>query len=413
MEVSNKLINMFTVTCQDISVISDAFSKEMVLGLAGEKSTLKMLPSFLAMPSGMETGSFLALDFGGTNVRAEGIKLLGAGKWAINGRKAIPLKSLEGQYDYISAETPAEDLFDFLAKIVTSVMEPGNTYALGYTFSFACSQASVSRAKLISWTKEIKTAGVEGKEVGALLKEALDRQGANSVTPVAIINDTVGTLLTAAYIDGSADIGAICGTGYNSCYFDSTTGMIINMESGNFAALPINVYDEQLDAMSEKPGTQRLEKLVAGKYLGELVRLVAVDLLGIKAEPYSLTSEDMAVLVTLDYYENPVLTNLTAYEIKIVRDIARMVVERAARLVAATFLGVLNHIDAELKEKHIIAIDGSLYEKMPNYKEAVNKAINEMLGEKAVNIKLELVKDGSGVGAAVAAASALLAENNY
>lgn len=367
---------------QEEAVAAD-FRAAMAAGLAGEQSTLKMLPSHLGKPSGDERGLFLALDFGGSNVRAQLVELCGRGRWLVRRQIAAPLKHPAGAYDHTAAAATGEQLFDFLAAQIAALVDDGRDYLLGHTFSFPCRQPDLGHAFLLGWTKEIKTAGVEGREVNGLLAAALARRGLARVRPVAVINDTVGTLLAAAYRDPSVDLAAICGTGHNTCYYDDARGMIINMESGNFADLPLSRWDDTLDATSERPGAQRLEKAVAGRYLGEIVRLIIADAGGDAGRPYSLAAEDLARwLVAAD---GPP------------RRLAALVAGRSARLVAATFRGVLAHIDPARKSRHTIAIDGSLYEKMPGYAGMLAAA----LGTSPV-----LAKDGSGAGAAVAAALA-------
>ncbi|MDT8903489.1 hexokinase [Anaeroselena agilis] len=366
------------------AIVAD-FRAAMAAGLAGEPSTLRMLPSHLGKPCGDERGLFLALDFGGSNVRVQLVELCGGGRWLVRRQTAAPLKDPAGAYDHTSAAATGEQLFDFLAAQIASLVDGGADYLLGHTFSFPCRQLDLGHAVLLGWTKEIKTAGVEGREVNALLAAALARRGLAGVRPVAVINDTVGTLLAAAYRDPAADIAAICGTGHNTCYYDAARDLVINMESGNFAARPFTRWDDALDAASEHPGTQRLEKMVAGRYLGELVRLILAGLGDPVGQPYSLTTADLA-----DWLANPGQAPSR-------RRLAALVAGRSARLVAATFRGVLAHIDPGRKTGHTIAVDGSLYEKMPGYAGALAAA----LGQAPV-----LVKDGSGVGAAVAAALA-------
>ena len=366
---------------QEAAIVAD-FRAAMAAGLAGEQSTLKMLPSHLGKPTGDERGLFLALDFGGSNVRVQLVELYGQGKWLVRRQTATPLRDPAGAYDYTAAAT-GEQLFDFLATQIAALVDDGRDYLLGHTFSFPCRQPDLGHAVLLGWTKEIKTAGVEGREVSSLLAAALARRGLARVQPVAVINDTVGTLLAAAYRDPSVDLAAICGTGHNTCYYDAARGMIINMESGNFAALPLSRWDQALDAASERPGAQRLEKAVAGRYLGEIARLIIADTGGEAGPPYSLTAETLARWLAEQ--------NGPRYRL------AALVAERSARLVAATFRGVLAHIDPGRKNRHTVAIDGSLYEKMPGYAGMLATA----LGASPV-----LVKDGSGAGAAVAAALA-------
>ncbi|MDR3562321.1 MAG: hexokinase [Negativicutes bacterium] len=396
---------VFSLAPAQLQQIADRFQADMSAGLAGEPSSLKMLPSYLAKPTGNEQGHFLALDFGGTNVRVQLIDLSGDGQWVVRRKIAAPLADPAGLYDYTTAATVASGLFDFLAGQIAAVVDDHGDYRLGHTFSFPCRQHGLNQAVLLHWTKEIKTTGVEGQEINALLAAALLRRGLSRVKPCAILNDTVGTLLTAAYGDLSADIGSICGTGHNTCYFEPTLKIVINMESGNFAALPVTKYDQQLDADSEKPGTQQLEKMVAGRYLGELVRLIAVDYLPLTLPPGSVSAEDLAAIIGDIPVKGP-LARLTAAESEMLQEIAGLVTARSARLVAATFLGVLSRIDPVLESPHTIAVDGSLYEKMPGYAGMLAAALVEVLGDKAAKVTIKLSKDGSGIGAAIAAAVA-------
>lgn len=58
--------------------------------------------------------------------------------------------------------------------------------------------------------------------------------------------------------------------------------MAINCEWGAFdnehKVLPRTPYDLSIDRDSPRPGQQAFEKMIAGLYLGEILRLVLVDL---------------------------------------------------------------------------------------------------------------------------------------
>lgn len=422
-----RLQAQLAVPLERVREIAAAFQQEMTAALAGRDSSLKMLPSYLDRPTGEERGEFIAIDFGGTNVRILRVELDGAGGVTVCDRRGFSLKDPAGKYDYTTAESTAVQLFDFIAEKIAELVVPDREYPLGHTFSFPCQQTSLNQAVLLTWTKEIRAAGVEGNDIGELLQAALRRRSLTCVRPRVILNDTVGTLLAAAYTDTDTDIASICGTGHNTCYHEPChplTGqpMILNAESGNFNRFPLTKYDRELDRATEKPGTQLLEKTAAGRYLGELTRLIVKDFcadgyLAIAGEgvnrPYSLRGEDLAALLAQEAVsgakvlsERWVLSHVSATDAESVALVARMVVKRSACLVAATFLGVLHHLDPELQRRHTIAVDGSLYEKMPGYAEEIKRTLQEFLGDQAVRVKVCLSKDGSGVGAAIAAARA-------
>jgi hexokinase len=413
--------------------ISHDFCAAMRRGLSGEQSSLKMLPSFLGVPSGSEIGNALAIDFGGTNLRVLEAQLKGDGHSEIVSVISVPLIDPQGSYNYTSSKATGEDLFGFIVDRLLQIAKPDVQYALGHTFSFPCEQTDVNSATLIGWTKEIQTCGVEGQDVGALLSHALSAKGATLIRSSAIINDTVGTLLSGAYSWRNVDIASICGTGHNSCYLETShplTGrpMIVNMESGNFDEIPRSRFDETLDVGSARPGLQRLEKMASGHYLGSLFRLVLVEMVTLGYVPPLAKTQREGTMgaigsigsiggkfisdILQDTSENStgrlaIEALFAPHEVSetlcsALTQIARLIATRSARLVAATFVGVIHHIDSKFDRPHEIAIDGSLYEKMPGYGAWIQQALDE-LSPKGAKLSTRLAKDGSGLGAAIAA----------
>jgi hexokinase len=371
----------------------------------------------------------MAIDFGGTNVRVLEAELDGFGNVVVQQMKRFPLVDPKGRYNYVCGEARAGELFGFIAERLGELAKPGQTYPLGHTFSFPCEQRGLNQASLIHWTKEFRTQGVEGQDIGALLDAALQAKGLTRIRGKAIINDTVGTLLAAAYGRHHVDVASICGTGHNTCYLQPAhplTGepMIVNMESGNFNRVPQSRFDAALDAASERPGSQRLEKMCSGYYLGEVVRLVLADLVAAGLLPASerlaarqvLGGEHLSLILD---DEEPLLadiaavaaerlgwTGLTHDQLLCIQIVVTLVAERSARLVAATFCGTIRHVDPEARHPHVVAVDGSLYEKLPGYAENLQHALDQLMPTRTGHVTTVLAKDGSGIGAAIAAATA-------
>lgn len=69
----------FHLDTQKLRELVNRFQNEMNLGLkdSNSASSLKMLPSFVGKPSGIEKGTFYALDLGGTNFRVISVPLDG------------------------------------------------------------------------------------------------------------------------------------------------------------------------------------------------------------------------------------------------------------------------------------------------------------------------------------------------
>ncbi|KGT63513.1 hexokinase, partial [Candida albicans 12C] len=169
---------------------------------------------------------------------------------------------------------------------------------LGFTFSFPVNQTALNRGTLIRWTKGFDIPDTVDRDVVELLQANLTILEVN-VKVVAIANDTVGTLLTAAYSNDSAKtnrntiIGCIFGTGTNGAYFESkipklssstskNKGMVINTEWGSFdnglKILPSTEFDEIVDSETANPGYHLFEKRISGMFLGEILRVALIHL---------------------------------------------------------------------------------------------------------------------------------------
>ena len=425
----------FELPLSTLSTVADEFANAMREGLAGRTSSLRMLPSFLIPPTGEEHCAVLAMDFGGTNVRVLNVELRGRGAEPVVRQRSYPLVDAAAGYDFVSARADATELFDFLAAKLAAEGPYDVHTRLGLTFSFPCEQRAVDRARLINWTKEFATRGVEGEDIGDLLSAALRRAGLHNVHPVVILNDTVGTLLSAGYQLPNVEIGAICGTGHNTCYLEPLhplTGapMLVNLESGNFDAVPVTRFDAALDRSSEQPGAQRLEKLVAGRYLGELLKLVLLDLyqlgaLQIPGTPrFSALRGEALVISELLAAEGAASSAAAATEAALlatlgvqvndplslqrIRSVAALIANRSSSLVAATFVGVGRYLASTQRSPRsmarVVAIDGSVFEKMPGYAAHLQQTLDLLTQVPAAMVAVR-AKDGSGIGAAIAAAT--------
>ena len=392
----------FDISQTEMKRIIKDFHSEMDKGLRREKSSLKMIPTYVKRPTGNETGKFIALDLGGTNFRILELELKGHRKTGKPVSKSFVLdkKYLTGR---------GEKLFDFIADCIKIFMKEKRIvsdaeFDLGFTFSFPVEQTSIASGTLLRWTKGFSAEGVIGKDVVKLLNDALAREGIDNVKVTALVNDTVGTLVAKAYEEPDCDIGVILGTGTNACYSDNDTvdNTIINTEWGNFNKLKTNSYDAALDAESENRGSQVLEKMVSGMYLGELFRLAVNDI--VKKNFFS--SKRMSVRTEyMSEIERDRSKNMSE-DRRVCKKICEIISTRAARISAAALAAVITKIDPELERRHTIAIDGSVYEKYPGFSKRIEAELLEIFAGKSSQVKIALTKDGSGKGAAIIAAVA-------
>jgi len=429
-----RLERSFAVSGGRLRTMIGAFQGEMRRGLAGPEGSLRMLPAYVDRPTGRERGTFLALDLGGTNVRILKVTLPGDG-----GLPGV----IEDQFSLSREQVTTDDraLFDAIASFIVRFLRNrglSGPVPLGFTFSFGLRQSSIARGELIAWTKGWTAEGVVGRDVVELLNRALAREGVAGVRVVSLNNDTTGTLMALAYRDPDCDAGCILGTGTNICYRERTAEirkpvgpydrdhMIINMESGNFnVALPQNRFDGLLDRQSGSPGRQAEEKMVSGKYLGELARLVVVDLCGRGVlfggrlpEIFSIREEfGSECLSEIEADGSPGadavrarledwgIRTAAAGDARALRAVARIVSVRAARVAAAVLAATVTKNDPALDRRHTIAVDGSIFHKYPGFAARMEETLRELYGGRSARLTLAPIRDGSGLGAAVIAAA--------
>ena len=434
------LKDMLTPSRRELARLVELFQREIGRGLAGEESTIAMHPSFVSRPSGGETGRFVALDLGGSNVRVTIVEPNGRGSAAVKRQESFRLTTTAGD---------ARDLVGPVAEFIGTVLGSDSSHELGFIFSFPVQQDSVRSGRLEKWTKEFAFDGVEGEDVVTLLEDALTSKSADvpalqNLSVSALANDTVSTLAWGAYLDRRCDMGLIVATGMNMAVaidrnlvskpLPPTVGaldeMIFNMECGNFVGVEAihTVLDKRLDSESDTQG-QLLEKMISGRYLGELVRLAVADLESrgdafsgwtttgsAFAREFGFTAEHLSDIV---YDESPELVGVgmllrklgvaaaTVDDRHLLKHACRLMATRSARLVATGIAATTLYADPELESEHVVAVDGSLFRGYPGYQAEVQAGLRELIGEiRSDQVQVTYLRDASGVGAAIIAAVA-------
>lgn len=429
------LSSQFTLHDEKMKQIILYIVHEMMEGLAGRTSTIRMLPSYVyQVPPHKATGVYYALDLGGTNFRVLRVSLVcGKVVASIESKFRIPEAALHSN---------AEVLFSFIARSVKAMMADKSPedltrrVPLGFTFSFPVEQLSINAGKLIKWTKGFCTTGVEGEEVVGLLQVALKKEQLE-VDVVALCNDTVGTLVARYFQDEDAQVGVIIGTGFNAAYFEHACNVtkdtavvahgeeltVINMESGNFDStscyvLPVTKYDDEMDATTPNAHNQRLEKMVSGLYIGEIARRMLVDMassgclpaaLGTAlAKPWSFEAQSMSAIAadTMPGVQctRQMIARLTGVDVKdlsdlhMIRNCCQLVRNRAAQLAGA--LSAAPVLKMRVSGRATVAVDGSVYEKTPSFRKIYQDNITSVLGRESQTTVVSQ-RDGSGIGAAM------------
>ncbi|KAI3894533.1 hypothetical protein MKX03_027563 [Papaver bracteatum] len=428
---------------------------DMRAGLAVDGcSSLKMILSYVnSLPTGNEDGLFYALDLGGTNFRVLRVQLGGKSERVVDTEfEQVSIPKL-----LMSGTSEESERFSFPS---------GKKREIGFTFSFPVKQTAIDSGILIKWTKGFAISGTRGKDVVVCLNEAMERQGLDMRVSALVSLDIAVENIPTRYWDDNVMIAVILGTGTNACYVERMDAIsklqcqgdqvpisgstIINTEWGAFSkGLPLTDFDEDMDDASINPGEQIFEKTISGMYLGEIVRRVLVKM----AEVGNLFGESLPdrlstplVLRHVQYlaifYLTPDLcamqqdnssdlksvdsilsnkfeirTNLSTR--RTVVEVIDTIVKRGGRLAGAGIVGILQKMEQDSKgriygRRTVVAIDGGLYENYPQYREYLQDAVTELLGSDiSKNVIIEHSKDGSGIGAALLAASNSKYTNDY
>ncbi|KAG8853575.1 hexokinase A [Serendipita sp. 411] len=439
--LDNKYTKLFTLTPSRMRMIVDAFEETLDKGLQEWGQVVPMFPTWVfGTPTGSETGDYLALDLGGTNLRVCLVSLLGGCKFEITQTKYR-----------LTEEQKQEDgavLFDFCAKCVKEFIDthlPHVTHekpiVVGFTFSYPCLQDKIDHGILIRWTKGFGAPNVENHDVAEMFRKALEHHKVPAIMS-ALINDTTGALIASQYVRPHTKIAVILGTGCNAAYsediscigklkdknLDPTDTVAINCEWGAFDSdfhqhLPRTKYDIHIDEHSNKPGEQAFEKMISGRYLGEIFRLVIMELIdeGVMflgqntykiEKAYSLDTAFLSLmesdptdelLTIIGIFTHFYGLETTLEERQFFRSLARLVGRRAARLSACGIAAIVRK-KGYVEEGCEVGADGTLYNKYPGFAQRIHQGLVDVFGEKGKNIVTHHAEDGSGVGAAIIAA---------
>ncbi|KAI8087225.1 hexokinase-domain-containing protein [Thamnidium elegans] len=443
------LEKQFDLNTEQLRKVSKLLQDEMKNGLAkcDRSCNVPMLPTWIVShPTGQEVGEYIGLDLSGSNLRVYLVTLHGHGR--------ITTRQLKYSVKDNIKKGHINNLINFMAECVDSFLtfvnkaDYRNPLHLGVCISFPLRQTAMNNAYVERWTKDFEITGARNKNLVELLQTALHSREIPVIVKAAV-NGAAGCLLAHSYRSLDTLLSCTVSTGTNAAYWEkiSKVGklkdrfpsqndgeMIVTTEWGGFGDtrsenVPHTFYDIRVNRQSVNPGVHVFEKMVAGLYLGEIVRLILVDFTDRRLlfdaqystemnKPYSFESAYMSAIESddtselegtkhlLEHVMN--LKSTTLQDRKTVKRICEMVGKRAARLIAAAMSAIISKRDA-LEQGLSISVEGTVYEFYPNFPARVNTALQELYGENFERINIGITRDGSGVGAALAA---MLASNN-
>ncbi len=389
-------------------VLTDAELKEVrdVLvargrdGMAREGAEIAMIPAWLAPPARGLAGEAVAIDAGGTHLRAARVLLQpGRAPEVVSAVAQAPLPGAAGREPASRAE-----FFAAHAEVVAACGAERTT-PIGYCFSYPIQSRPDGDAVLLKWTKEVRVADVVGVPVGQALREGLAAEGLE-VGPVVVLNDTIATLLggsLAPGADAARAVGLIVGTGTNLGAFlrgphlsklgdagSAWPRMAVNFESGAYDVPGLGLVDAVVDEASLNPGAQRFEKAVSGAYLGRLYTAAAPEL-------------DVSLDAPVDSARVSALAAHRGSSAGV--RLARALIERSADLVAAALAA--SHALVDAGGPLYVCAEGTLFWQGPGYAQRVAATLDRLLAGRGPGARgfVSRADNANLVGSAVAALS--------
>jgi hexokinase len=432
--------------CDPATLIQD-IRIDMERGLRGQSSSLPMIPAYISPIAAAPAGkTVLALDAGGTNLRAALVHFDEKGKVVAEGIRKAPMPGTRGR-------AAAAEFFDQIADLTVPLFEEAKDEAkdiegIGFCFSYPMEITRDADGILLAFSKEVDAPEVIGQAIGQGFRDALARRKIRAPERIVLLNDTVATLLSGLAeippdggnrrgedrygVEGGPAIGCILGTGFNIAYpeknipkigfsSESAPGIVV-CEGGTFLSRYRGILDAEYDATTKNPGAYTFEKATSGAYLGPLTLHILKQAVRDGVLRFKKSGEflDMPVLQTKDLNafmyaplaaegplgelfgpdERDALASL-AY-------LASIVTGRAALFSAAMVAAAVEQMGAGYDPfaPVRIAVEGTTYVVYKGMREAMEANLRTMLtAAKPRSYVISPVEQASLSGAAVAALS--------
>ena len=398
----------------DIDQTAALIEDEMRKGLNGEKSSLRMLPTYIsAEGKAPEDVPVIAIDAGGTNLRV-GLVAFKNGEPKLSCFSKTPVPGSEG-------EITISEFFDAIAEKILPLTEQSSI--IGFCFSYPAEVLPSHDGRIIQLNKELCVKGSEGAMLGEELIKKLREKGVTKPLRFSLLNDTtaglMGGIATAPCSDCEGLSGLILGTGYNTCYLEqgsnikklqNAQNMIINCESGNFNLAFRGTADELVDSQSAIPSDHLLEKMVSGAYMGALISHTAV----LAAEEGRLSASFAAfspfTAMELDDFlrgsENRVSQMCSGADREVLTAIIDSAFQRSARLVCANIQALCLRADGGKSAEHpfLLVAEGSTFYNSLLFKAKLEKLLEEhLLAKHSRHVRILRAEDATMTGTALAA----------
>lgn len=376
-----------------------AYVADMIRGLSGDPSSLKMLPAYLSAEGcPAEDETVIAVDIGGTNLR---IALTRFSEGTLEILDSI-VTAVPGQTE----ELTKDGFFREIALQLRPFIDKSRRVSV--SFSHAAEILPNREGRLLSFSKEIRVSGAAGVEITGALSKALYDLGYREEKEYMLLNDTAAVLLggAASFYGQNYDgyIGFVLGTGMNLSYIEKTTEikkigigyprdtMIVNTESGYFSGAPTGVLDKEVDNMSVNPGLSILEKMTSGRYLGQLILLAlkeaaAENLLSEATEARLMQIPELPLADISEFLKNEKSINTlslccaTDSDRTVLTVVADRLIDRSAKLAVMAAAAVMEKTNTGHGPERPVCLvaEGSTFHKLYSFKEKFNTYLDSYI----------------------------------
>ncbi len=416
--------NLLNLDLIDLTKESVAYLREMEGSLTGKNSSLAGIPTFISYDGEVTKNKrVIVIDAGGTNFRVASVSFNNDGVADIHHFKKYRMPGSDGTITY-----------EQFNKAVVDYLEPvlKDSDLFGMCFSYECEILNNRDGRIISLAKEVYIEGAVGKLVCEGINNEIVARGYKS-KKYCLINDTVASTLGGIATNGKEKydgyVGFILGTGTNSCYSESCAAvtknpdvsslsgsMLINLESGKYANMPISPIDEALFATTKMPDAFKMEKMTGGAYQGELFLLIvkAAAEQGVFSDNFKKSAAALSGLTAMEidkFCFNPHEMGTLHGLCSGIDDIERLLLladsfyERIAKLATLQFAGLLMRTDKghyKCRPMCVVA-EGTTFYKSKFFRPKLDFYVKQFIeGEMGRYIEFISVENATLVGTAAA-----------
>uniref|UniRef100_A0A1A9WH79 Phosphotransferase n=1 Tax=Glossina brevipalpis TaxID=37001 RepID=A0A1A9WH79_9MUSC len=436
----DEILAPFEISKDELIKIKELIHKELKLGLSRDTYTTantKCYPTYIqSCPSGCEHGMFLVTTLTSNKVYLLFFHLKGENEYRLE----------KQNFDIPENINHAAELFDFvvdkLHKLVKNLNLEREPLPVTLVIPFPLLQVNVSSAILLKMGKGMKIQGMENKDVGQLIKEALRRHPNNKFELVAVINDVTSAFMSAAWRNKGVKISFIIDEGCNAGYWEKVSNietirnvrkpeMLVNTDITEFGSSSqldflITEFDEALEKTASNKGQNIFEKFVSGTYISEIIRRVIIKCVReniVFAGQMSTQLDTQGALKFANIQGTLIETDQFHYvqlmfdklgiNLPIDADCARIyqimekIVMRSASLVAAATVAMIEQInEPDVK----VGLDGEVCNTLPLYHKMLKNKMDSILSP---NYNYELVESNDDYGRGGAITASIILQENY